>query len=275
MGTECTVCMHRCRLTEGQTGRCRGRKNIGGSVVCDNYGLLTAMALDPIEKKPLRRFFSGSRILSVGSYGCNLNCPFCQNHDISMAQKLDVETVYVSPEKLVEKAEELKNMGNIGVAFTYNEPLISYEYVRDTSRLLKARGMKSVVVTNGSVNLAAAKEVLPWVDAVNIDLKGFTEEYYQFLGGDLETVKAFIRCAAKYCHVELTTLIVPGKNDSIHQMRELSAWVASADEEIPLHVTRFFPRWKMKELEATQAEQVFGLAEEARKRLNYVYTGNC
>ena len=207
----CPVCFHHCRLDEGQYGRCRARKNINGTVVCDNYGKVTALALDPIEKKPLRHFMPGSLILSVGSYGCNLSCPFCQNHDISMGDKTVTEY----------------------------------------------------------------REILPFTDAMNVDLKGFTEEYYRKLGGSLEAVKAFVRRAAEGCHVELTTLIVPGENDSEEEMEREAEWIASVDPEAVLHVTRFFPQYKMADRKATDVETVYRLRDVAARYLTNVYTGNC
>ena len=275
MKKECRVCMHRCVLDEGQTGRRRARMNRGGEIVCGNYGHITALALDPIEKKPLRRFLPGTKVLSVGSYGCNLNCPFCQNHDISMRGEDRCRYIFLTPEELAERAAELGEKGNIGIAFTYNEPMISYEYIRDTSLLVRKAKMKSVVVTNGSVTEETLRRVLPYIDAMNIDLKGFTEEYYHMLGGDLETVKHFIQCAAQECHVELTTLIVPGKNDSAGEMRELARWAAGIDRKLPLHVTRFFPAFRMEDGCPTDIQTVYRLAGEAAKYLDHVYTGNC
>ena len=210
----CQVCNNYCELEEGQAGRCRARRNINGKIVSENYGKITSMALDPIEKKPLRRFYPGSQILSVGSYGCNLNCPFCQNYEISFSNGRDVHIVDVMPQELLKQALALRNKGNIGVAFTYNEPLIGYEYVRDASCLVHEAGMKNVLVTNGAATIETLWQVLPYIDAMNIDLKGFTREYYEMLGGSLGAVKEFIRTAAENCHVELTTLIVPGENDS-------------------------------------------------------------
>ncbi|BCN31846.1 AmmeMemoRadiSam system radical SAM enzyme [Anaeromicropila herbilytica] len=275
MNAECKVCMHRCNLEEGQYGRCRARRNVGGEVVASNYGKITSLALDPIEKKPLYRFYPGSKILSVGSYGCNLTCSFCQNYSISMVREEETDTITLTPEELADKASKLREHGNIGVAFTYNEPLIGYEYVIDTATILRERDMKTVVVTNGSVTKEVAKELLPYVDALNIDLKGFTKEYYKQIGGDLETVKNFIALAAKECHVELTTLVIPDENDSVEEMRQLSQWVASVDEQIPLHVTRFFPRWKMTDRNATEVNKIYELGEVARESLKYVYEGNC
>lgn len=270
----CPVCMHHCLLQPGQIGRCRARKNENGKSRPVNYGRLTALALDHIEKKPLAMFAPGSRILSAGSFGCNLSCPFCQNYEISMCEE-EPETVYVSPERLAEKALELQRQGNIGVAYTYNEPLVGYEYVRDTAALVRRAGMKNVIVTNGSVTEEVLEEILPFTDAMNIDLKGITDAFYRSLGGDLETVKRFIKRAAPACHVELTTLIVPGENDSEGQMEQLAAWVAGVDDKIPLHVTRFFPRWKMTDRPPTKVETVCRLADVAGRHLKHVFTGNC
>lgn len=271
----CTLCMHRCALSEGQYGRCRARKNEKGRIICANYGKLTALMLDPIEKKPLRYFFPGSRILSVGSFGCNLACPFCQNHEISMASPASAEYREISPEALTSLALRCRDQGSIGLAFTYNEPLVGYEFVRDTARLAHSQGLKNVLVTNGSAHLSILEELLPYIDAMNIDLKGFSSAYYRRLGGDLETVLAFIRRAAKDCHVELTTLIVPGENDSEEEMEREAQWIASIDPKIPLHVTRFFPCYRMQDREATDVERILRLKAIADRQLAYVCTGNC
>lgn len=274
--------MHRCSLAPGQTGVCRVRKNENGRIVSKNYGMVTALALDPIEKKPLRMFRPGSKILSVGSFGCNLRCPFCQNHEISMASMEDFrrgEAVYISPEDLSETALEYREKGNIGVAFTYNEPLVGWEYVRDTARLVKELGMDNVLVTNGMVSCGVLKELLPYIDAVNIDLKTFREDTYRKFQGDLKTVMEFITLASENCHVELTTLIVPGENDDVGEMEEEAQWIASLEDKsgkkIPLHITRFFPRYHMTDRGATEVRQVYSLAKAAEKYLDYVFVGNC
>ncbi len=273
----CQVCMHHCVLEPGQTGVCRARKNEGGEIVCENYGWITSLALDPIEKKPLYDFHPGSKILSVGSYGCNLRCPFCQNHEISMADGRRLDAEQVSPRQLADLAlmwKEQKMAGNIGIAYTYNEPLVGWEFVRDTARLVREYGMQNVLVTNGSATLEVLEELLPWIDAMNIDLKGFREAYYRKLGGDLETVKAFITRAVEGCHVELTTLIVPGENDSLEDMEAQAKWIADLSPAIPLHITRFFPRYHMKDREATDVEQLYRLQGIAGKYLKKVYVGN-
>ncbi len=283
----CDVCFHRCDIPEGRRGFCGARACVGGEVVPENYGKITALALDPVEKKPLRRFHSGGMILSAGSYGCNLRCPFCQNHDISwsaQAMRLSERTERVTPEELVETALKLKPRGNIGLAFTYNEPLVGWEFVRDAARLSHEAGMVNALVTNGTASLNVLEAIAPHIDAMNIDLKGFTERYYtNVLGGSLDMVRAFIARAAQLCHVELTTLIVPGENDSEDEMRALTAWVAglrdaagnAVGRAIPLHISRFFPRFHMTDRPATDPRRVYRLAEVAREKLDYVYTGNC
>ena len=271
----CDLCPRGCRLAEGQVGWCRARIGYDGKVVPLNYGRLTSVALDPIEKKPLARFFPGSYILSVGSFGCNLRCPFCQNHAISQAGA-DCDTQVVTPSELVSLAQELaaRPAGNLGVAFTYNEPLVGYEFVRDTASLLQAAGLKVVLVTNGMINEGPFQELLPLVDAFNIDLKGWRQDIYDICGGSLSAVKQNIAAAAAVTHVEVTTLIVPGLNDSPTEMAAEAQWMASISIGLPLHVSRYFPQWQATE-PATEVSVVYELAAVARQYLSYVYTGNC
>lgn len=285
--TKCRVCFRQCELKEGQTGFCGARISAGGKVTAANYGRITSLALDPIEKKPLRRFFPGTKILSAGSYGCNLRCPFCQNSEISWgeeAREFSDTAETLTPELLVTIAEKYRSEGNIGIAFTYNEPLVGYEFVRDTAKIAHEKGLKNVLVSNGTASEEVLSEILPFIDAMNIDLKCFSEKTYrEVLGGDLEMTKAFISGAARKAHVEVTCLIVPGMNDSEEEMRDLSSWIASLKDEngktigdtIPLHVSRFFPRFHMTDRSATDVDVVYSLAEIARKKLKYVYTGNC
>ncbi|MBQ9482841.1 MAG: AmmeMemoRadiSam system radical SAM enzyme [Ruminiclostridium sp.] len=275
----CNVCFRHCDIPEGKTGFCGARTCSGGAVTAANYGRITSFALDPIEKKPLARFHSGSLVLSVGSYGCNLRCPFCQNSDISWsehAMKLAGTAEAVTPEELTAAALRYRPKGNIGLAFTYNEPLIGYEFVRDTAKLVHENGMMNVLVTNGTAELAVLDELSPYIDAMNIDLKGFTDRYYsKVLGGNRSMVMRFIERAIHSAHIELTTLIIPDENDSEAEMRELSSWVASLSPEIPLHISRFFPRFHMTDRNATDVAHVYRLADAAREKLKYVFTGNC
>ena len=279
----CDTCFRHCEIEEGGTGFCGARTAKDGRVLPRNYGRITSLALDPIEKKPLARFFPGTRILSVGSFGCSLRCPFCQNHEISSPGRAaywmrTAETI--SPEQLTSLALAARPRGNIGIAYTYNEPLTGWEYVRDTARLAQAEGLRNVLVTSGNAENPVLEELRPYIDAMNIDLKGFTKRYYrEVLGGDLETVLAFIESAVRSCHVELTTLVVPGENDSEDEMRALSAWAGRLrnpdGEQVPLHVTRFFPRHAMTDRAPTDVRTVYRLAEVAREHLRYVYPGNC
>ena len=277
----CEVCFRHCEIEEGGLGFCGARNCKDGKVFASNYGRITGMALDPIEKKPLSRFFPGSLILSLGSYGCNLHCPFCQNSDISWsdeARRMAKRAEYITPEEVLETALRYQSVGNIGVAYTYNEPLVGYEFVRDCAKLVREAGMKNILVSNGTAELPVLEEILPYIDAMNIDLKGFSDAYYKdVLRGNRDQVMAFVTRASENCHVELTTLIVPGENDSEEEMREISAWIADLPngEDIPLHVSRFFPRFMMTDREATPVSKIYRLADVARERLTYVYTGNC
>lgn len=276
----CEVCFRHCELKPGQTGFCGARICTGGKVVPKAYGAVSSAALDPIEKKPLNRFYPHSMILSLGSCGCNLRCPFCQNSEISwsrQAMEMGAQLEQLSPQDVVQLAQKYRPQGNIGVAYTYNEPLVSYEFVRDTARLVKAAGMKNVLVTNGSAEQSVLDELSDCIDAMNIDLKCFNADTYKLtLGGDLETVKHFIARAVQFCHVELTTLVVPGVSDDENELRELVDWVASLQGgETPLHLTRFFPRFKMTDRAATDIALIKRFADIARKKLKYVYIGNC
>lgn len=275
MKQTCTICPRKCVLEEGQTGFCRARENRDGKVICGNYARVTALSLDPIEKKPLKRFFPGTRILSVGSYGCNLACPFCQNSDISMANEKSVDWRIISPEELIAQAEQLKSAGNIGIAFTYNEPLVGYEYVLDTARLAKQRELKTVLVTNGSILPEPWLELLPFIDAANIDLKAFTEEGYHSLGGDLETVKTAIALAAERIHVEVTSLIVPGLNDDENEMRAEAKWLKALTGGVTLHISRYFPMYHQRDGAPTPLGIIDKLVETARQYVPNVYRGNC
>lgn len=276
----CPVCFHHCKLKEGQTGLCLARTCRNGAVVAENYGQVTSLALDPIEKKPLYRFHAGSKILSVGSYGCNLRCPFCQNYEISYSEvvpQVRAAARTMTPEELVLLAEQEVPRGNIGLAFTYNEPLVGYEFVRDTARLATERGLKTVLVTNGTVELPILEELLPYIDAMNVDLKAFTERFYtDFIKGDLAATKAFLSRAAESCHVEVTTLIIPQENDTDAEMEALTAWLCTLPQgnEIPLHITRFFPRYHLNDRGPTPVETVYRLVEVAKRRMKYVYAGN-
>lgn len=273
----CPVCPHACALAEGQVGICGARLAVDGKVIDQNYGRLTSVALDPIEKKPLTRFRPGSAILSLGSYGCNMRCPFCQNASLACARQDTVQWWQSTPQDVVNTARSLEQKGNIGIAYTYNEPLIGYEFVRDTGRLAHGAGLVNVVVSNGMINPEPLSELTEVIDAANIDLKGFSDSFYRWAGGDFETVKHTITTLAHTptCHLEVTTLIIPGINDDPTLMDEMASWLATLDPDIPYHITRFFPCHKLTDREPTEVALIHQLVEIARGHLNHVYPGNC
>lgn len=268
----CEVCPHHCALTETTRGICGARTERDGRSFPLNYGKATALHLDPIEKKPLFHFHPGSQILSYGSYGCNLRCTFCQNHEISMMRK-DTGR-YISPEELTESAVSMQAYGSIGLAFTYNEPTICPEFIVDTGMLIHEAGMKNVVVTNGFMSPATMDRLLTVTDAFNIDLKAFTDRFYRAMGGRLEPVKESIQTAAGHTHLEVTTLIIPGENDSEEEMEALSSWLASISPKIPLHLSRFFPSYLMLDKPPTPKTTLLKLEAVARRHLERVYLGN-
>lgn len=279
MSLRCDVCPRGCTLAPGAVGACRARGNAGGRIQPLAYGRLTAIAIDPVEKKPLARWKPGSSVLSVGGYGCNLRCQWCQNASISQVGEDGVPWREVSPAELAAAAVAAHERDErmVGVAYTYNEPLVCWEYVRDAARLVRAAGLCNVLVSAGCVSARVADEVAPLVDAANIDLKSIRPRTYERLGGDLRTVQATIErlCSEPGCHVEITTLVVPGVNDTREEMAELAAWVAGVDPEVVLHVSRFHPAWRKTDVGLTPVPLVYELADMAREHLHHVRTGNC
>jgi pyruvate formate lyase activating enzyme len=264
----CVLCPHECVIAEGKHGLCLGRKNIGGKLVAASYGEVASIAVDPIEKKPLYHFLPGSDILSVATYGCNLRCPFCQNAEISQQV---VPSRHVEPDELLALA---KRHGVLSIAYTYNEPCIWFEYLVDVGRLMQQAGIRNVLVTNGMLNPEPLTELLPLVAAMNIDLKSMRPEFYRdYVKGDLETVLEAIRAAHTACHVELTNLLIPGRNDSEEEIRELVDFVAGLGRETVLHFSRYFPRHRATE-PSTPAGTLARAASVAREKLDYVYLGN-
>lgn len=271
---QCGLCPHKCTLKNGQMGFCGTRKNVDGEMSCISYGQMTAVAIDPIEKKPLYHFYPGTAILSVGGFGCNMKCPFCQNYGISQ-RGIEVAQECLTPEMLVELANKVTHeAGSIGVAFTYNEPLLSYEYLLDVAPMLKEAGQKVVLVTNGQIMRSPLENLLPYVDAMNIDLKAFSPEGYIWLGGDLATAQATIQQAVEAgIHVEVTTLVVPDFNDEPAMMEAEAQWLANIKKDMPLHLSRYFPRYKLN-TPATPLETLKLLQGIAEGYLDYVYLGN-
>lgn len=267
----CKICPHNCIIAENKFGVCRVRTVKCNIPVAVNYGEVTSMAVDPIEKKPLYHFKPSKEILSIGSFGCNMTCSFCQNYEISQGKP---KTQYVNIEKLLDIIKKLEN--NAGIAFTYNEPFMWYEYMYDAAKNIKENNSDTnvVVVTNGYINEEPLMKLLPYVDAMNIDLKGYTNRYYNNIcGAKLEPVLETIKRCNDHCHVEITTLLVSEENDSIEEARQIAEFIASVNENIPLHLSRYFPRYKM-ENEATKVEIIKEAQNEAKKYLKYVYIGN-
>jgi pyruvate formate lyase activating enzyme len=271
---KCLLCPHACRLEAGKAGKCRVRINLEGTLIAQNYGLVTAMAMDPIEKKPLYHFFPGREILSVGTFGCNLHCPFCQNWSIAHG---DPPAKKITPQYLVSLARAAQADGScVGIAYTYSEPIVWYEFVRDTAILARAAGLKNVLVTNGMINEAPLLELLDSVDAMNIDIKGISNQFYQaHLGGVLKTVLTTVKTAYRQgCHVEITNLIVPGLNDKLEEIEKLASWIRdNLDADVPLHLSRYFPSYQMTR-DPTPLEVMEMARDVAKERLNFVYLGN-
>lgn len=267
----CFLCPHNCVIENGHFGKCNVRTNEDGELFTINYGEITSAALDPIEKKPLHYFRPHSNIFSVGSFGCNFTCGFCQNYSIS---QFKAKSEFTSKEDLVNTILSIEN--NIGVAFTYNEPSIWYEYVYDTAKLLKEMDPTAavVLVTNGYISEEPLKKLLPYVDAMNIDLKSFNTDYYNNLcGGSLQPVLKTIEIAWEVCHVEITTLLVSGENDKLEEVEEIAQFLSSINNEIPLHLSRYFPRYKLKN-DPTDINFMRKAEEVARKYLDKVSLGN-
>lgn len=273
---QCTLCPHACTIPEGESGICRVRKNIEGTLYASAYGVISAMALDPIEKKPLFKFYPGSQILSIGSVGCNLHCPFCQNYPISTEyENTDIILEQKTAEELVSCAIDAQEDGNIGLAYTYNEPLINFEFIYDCSKTIYKNRLRNILVTNGYINVEPLERLLPLLDAANVDLKSFRQTFYDQVGGQIEVVKRNIQRIAKSdCHLEITFLVIPDENDSDEEMEELCKWIASIDPQIPLHISRSFPLYKYTHKEATPHDTVYHLREIAWKYLEHVFIGN-
>ena len=267
-GFRCRLCPNSCFIAPGKTGRCLGRSNVDGRLVAVNYGEVVTLEVDPIEKKPLYHFYPGSAVLSTATYGCNLLCPFCQNFEISQRA---APTRFVAPRVLLDRA---LREATPSVAFTYTEPLVWFEYLADALPLLRREGIKTILVTNGMVEPQPLAELLPFVDAMNIDLKSIRREFYRdYIKGDLDAVLATIKTARRACHVELTTLLIPGRNDSPEELDELTGFVAGLGRDTVLHFSRYFPRHRATE-SSTPVDTLVRAARAAGARLDYVYLGN-
>lgn len=272
---QCLLCPHNCLLAEGKTGICRVRSNKDGKLLTSVYGLISAMHMDPVEKKPLYHFSPGSHILSIGTYGCNLRCAFCQNCSISQtAVPVADERILTSPEQVVHEAKQ--QPGNIGIAFTYNEPVVWHEFIYDVALLAKQAGLQTVMVTNGFINKDPLIELLDVIDAFSVDLKAFDKGFYKKItSSELEPVKNTlkrIRQAGR--HLEIVNLVIPGLNDADDSFRKMTRWIAETlGKDTVLHISRYNPGYKLT-TEATPAATISRLRRIAEKELAYVYAGN-
>ncbi|MDW7671369.1 MAG: AmmeMemoRadiSam system radical SAM enzyme [Bacillota bacterium] len=263
----CGLCPHQCLLDPGKTGICRVRRYDEEGLVSLNYGKISAIQLDPVEKKPLARFMPGTRTYSIGSYGCNLRCPYCQNYHIAMEYP---KTRTLSPEQVIEQALA---SGVPSISYTYNEPIVFYEFVHHTAALAKKSGLSNILVTNGYICQEPLKKLLPLMDAMNIDLKAFSDETYRKIcGGKLQPVLETIRTAHERCHVEITTLLVTNMH-TLQELNDMINWIAALSTEIPLHISRYFPGYHYNE-PPTPVGFINDIYQMAAQSLKYVYKGN-
>lgn len=271
-GVRCNLCPHQCLIMPGKAGICRTRTNRDGKLIAASYGAVSAIALDPMEKKPLYHFYPGSTILSLGSFGCNLRCQFCQNWQISQTMG---DARPIASEAVVELAKDYAHMGCVGVAFTYNEPLMWYEFVLDTAKLVQAAGLKSVLVTNGYLTMEPWQQLLAYIDAINIDIKGWDEEFYRKLcGGSLQPVLDNARAALDMCHVEVTYLLITGHNDDDESLMGFSRWIKdNLGPTTPVHFSRYYPSYRL-DTAPTPVSTLKRAREIASEWLDLVYLGN-
>jgi len=265
----CTLCPHSCGIPDGGLGKCNLRENRDGRLLALSYGRTVTVNIDPIEKKPLYHFLPGSLILSIGPNGCTFECKNCQNWNISQEP---APTRYIDPEELVTLA---MRGGSIGVAFTYTEPLLFFEYIKDVAPVLRKEGLKTVLVTNGFLSEEPARELAPLIDGFNVDIKSIRDDFYRkWCGGGVEPVKRFVEIAAEVSHVEMTNLVIPGLNDSDRDLVDLVSWISGVSRRIPVHFSRFFPHYRMNDRPPTSAQTLQKAYDIASKKLDYVYLGN-
>jgi pyruvate formate lyase activating enzyme len=272
---KCHLCPHNCTIKEGQRGICSVRKNIEGILYSENFGQVTAMGFDPIEKKPLYHFHPGSFILSVGSFGCNFKCHFCQNWEISQATIDDIGRKQEhTPDDIVEAA--LARKDNTGIAFTYNEPIIYYEFMLDIAKKAKEADLKTVMVTNGFINSEPLQNLLPYMDAFSVDLKGFSEEFYKKnTKGSLHSIMDALKQIKNNGNfLEITNLVIPTLNDSNQSFSDMIKWIRDElGEDTILHISRYFPGYK-SQIQPTPISKLKEFYSIAKEHINYVYLGN-
>ncbi|HOE69176.1 MAG TPA: AmmeMemoRadiSam system radical SAM enzyme [Candidatus Omnitrophota bacterium] len=272
---QCFLCPNHCNLAEGKFAVCKARKNIGGKLYTMNYGRIASLHVDPVEKKPFFHFLPGSNVFSVGTTGCSMRCFFCQNWEISQAFPDDVQTRPATPRQLVDEAVK---SGAPVIAFTYNEPVVAFEYMIETFKLAKAKGLRTAVVSSGYIAEEPLRELLKYTDAYKVDLKAFSEKFYRKLtGGHLEDILRTLKIIKESrVWLEIVTLLIPGENDSPEEIRSLARWVReNLGTDVPLHFSRFFPKYKLNNLPPTPPETLIAARSIAMQEgLRFVYTGN-
>ncbi|MBN1599637.1 MAG: AmmeMemoRadiSam system radical SAM enzyme [Bacteroidales bacterium] len=272
---KCNLCPHNCLISDGKAGICKVRTNIGGTLYADVYNKLSAVHFDPVEKKPLYHFYPGKEILSIGGLGCNFKCGCCQNYEISQSGVNEFPRLLsITVNDIIKMVH--KSPINIGLAFTYNEPVVWFEYMKDVAIETKKHGLKNVMVSNGYINKKPLEDLLEWIDAFNIDLKVFNEEQHKrFTGGGLQEVFNTLETIVKgKKHLEVTTLVVPGLNDDIQQFEQMIDWIYNhLGSNVPLHISRYFPKYRMNK-DATSGKLLTEMADCASEKLSFVYMGN-
>ncbi len=277
---ECVLCPHKCKIQNRKSGICGARKNLDGILYTLNYSVVEGLSLDPIEKKPLYHYYPGKVILSAGTLGCNLKCPFCQNSHLS--RFFDEYNDEIKPNLFPEELflYFLKNQKNYefdifpGIAYTYSEPLVWYEFVFETAEIFKKNGYKNILITNGYIEKEPLMKLIPLIDAANVDLKAFTEDNYKKLTGNLKPVMNFIETLYKNnIHIEITTLIVTDFNDTLEEISSIAKWIGSIDKKIPFHLSRYFPSYRYNK-KATDIKILDEAEKISKEHLYYVYKGN-
>mgnify|MGYP006282322927 CR=1 FL=1 len=264
---KCELCPHYCKINDSKIGICSVRKNIDGKLYSLSYGKVSSIGIDPVEKKPLYHFYPQADVLSVGSWGCNMSCDFCQNWQISQQAP---QLQDYSPEEIVNTALD-KNIKLL--AYTYSEPTVFYEYMLETAQIAHDKGLKNIMVSNGFINQKPLKKLIPYLDAANIDLKAFNNNFYNQCGGGIEAVKKTIKVLAREIHLEITTLVVTSLNDDLEELKQMFKWLADINKDLPLHLSRYHPAYKLDN-PPTDLELMKKAYREAKKHLNNVYLGN-
>ncbi len=271
----CDLCPHYCSLQPGYRGICQVRKNIDGILFSTSYGIVSSARFDPVEKKPFYHFYPGKEIFSVGGFGCNLHCVFCQNHNISQVCDVDLpKDNLFTPEEIIKQSQ--KNQNSCAIAFTYNEPTVNFEFVAETAKAAKLRQIPVALITNGFINKEPLEYILQYIDALNIDLKAFSEDFYRKYtgGGTLPVLETIKTAKEQNKHVEITFLVISGLNDKLSEFNLMVNWIAdNIGKNTPFHISRYYPAYKLK-TEATQIDILTQLYEIAIKKLDFVYIGN-